>query len=290
MVISGSIGEHGINKDLLTMSKFLIIAMASAAALFIGLSAMMNALFLSSLGRTSLEASILAALSVTADITKAALPVIIMRAASVRAWVHAAGASVLLLLVTVLSLSSGTGFAALTRGGAVAARQAHVDQRAALEAALQDTQRRIALVANTRPLSVIEADIAVAMTDRRWSMTKSCSEITGPSARQFCADILKLRSEGAASLEHARLADERNAARSKLALHNSESSAEADPQAAAIAVLLGVDTATPRRVLVTFLAIVIELGAAILVLAGCGACFAALARARKRTRPLSGSG
>ena len=249
------------------MSTLLTLAMAAAAALFVGLSATMNALFLSSLGRTPLEAIILAALSIAGDMTKAVLPVVMMRAAQLRAWVHLAGASLLMLLVVILSLSSGMGFAALTRSGVTAARQTHADQLAALERALRDAQMRLALVAGARPASVVEADIAVVTLDRRWSVSKSCNEISGPSVRQFCADLFKLRSERVAALEHDRLTAERIIIENKLAARQSESIAtESDPQAAAIASLLGIDVTMPRRALATFMAIVIELGSVISVL------------------------
>lgn len=257
------------------MSTLLTLAMAAAAALFVGLSATMNALFLSSLGRTPLEAGILAALSIAGDMTKAVLPVVMMRAAQLGAWAHLAAASLLMLLVVILSLSSGMGFAALTRSGVTAARQTHADQLASLERALRDAQMRLALVAGARPAGVVEADIAVVTLDRRWGVSKSCGEISSPSVRQFCADLLKLRSERVAALEHDRLTAERIVIENKLAARQSEGIAtESDPQAAAIAALLGIDVTMPRRALATFMAIVIELGSVILVLLVAGPALA----------------
>ena len=57
------------------MSSLPTLCIAISAALFIALSATMNALFLSSLGRTAAEASILAVLSIAADMNNPVLPV-----------------------------------------------------------------------------------------------------------------------------------------------------------------------------------------------------------------------
>ena len=73
-----------------------------AALLFIGVSATMNALFLSSLGRTSLEVGLLAAVSIASDISKAVLPVLMLRSVLLRAWGNVAAAALLLLGVVAL--------------------------------------------------------------------------------------------------------------------------------------------------------------------------------------------
>ena len=249
------------------MSIFLTLSMTAAAALFITLSALMNALFLSSLGRTPLETAILAVVSIASDMTKAALPVVIVRTYQLRAWSQLTAAATLLLFVILLSLASGTGFAALTRGAATAAREARTDERVGRMRELRDVQARLDRLGSVRPASVIDAEIAIAVVDRRWGLSKSCSEISGGSVRQFCTDVLKLRAERMVALERDRLASQHSATLARIAASGTfVSSTDGDPQAAAIAQLLGVDTATPRRVLTTFMAVVIELGSVILVL------------------------
>ena len=49
----------------------------------------MNALFLSSLGRSALEVGLLAAVSIASDISKAVLPVLMLRSVLLRAWGNA---------------------------------------------------------------------------------------------------------------------------------------------------------------------------------------------------------
>ena len=168
------------------MSIILTTAMALAAVLFIAVSAAMNALFLGSLGRTPIEVGLLVAVSIAADVVKAALPVVILRAIIVRAWLHTAIATLMLAVVVALSLASGTGFAALTRDAATAAREAKSDALAARQRELHDLEARIAALTPTQPTSVIETELAASQVSRHWTATKSCSVVDTASAQKFC--------------------------------------------------------------------------------------------------------
>ena len=249
------------------MSLILQATVASAALLFIAISAIMNALFLSSLGRTPVEVGLLAAVSIASDMVKAVLPVLIVRAVIVRAWSHCAIASVMLTVVVALSLASGTGFAALTRNAAVTARGAQADELAARQKELRELETGIDGLARSRQTAVVEAAIAGLTIDRHWIWSKSCTDITGPSARKFCTSLSALRSELALATSRDQLTAKRNGTRSRIdVLQLAGASGDGDPQAVAIAALLGVDKSTPRLVLPVSIAVVLELGGVILVL------------------------
>ena len=249
------------------MSLILKIAIALTATLFIGVSASMNALFLASLGQTPVEIVLLATVSIAADVVKAALPVVIARAIEVRAWAHCTVAGMLLTFVTVLSLTSGAGFAALTRNGAIATRVAQGDTLTARQTELRDIEARIARLTQSRAVAVIEADIAATAVDRRWKFSKGCSEFAGSSVRLFCSDVFKLRSEFSVANERSRLAAERSGTWAKVeALRAAGAGVDSDPQAGAIAALFSVDRSTPRLILPVYVAIILELGSVILVL------------------------
>ena len=247
------------------MSSLPTFCIALAAAHFIALSATMNALFLSSLGRTTLEAGIFAALSVAADVTKAVLPVVLVRAIVLRAWGQLAGASIMLAIVVALSLASGIGFAALTRGAATAARQADVDARSSTEHQIRDLDARLEQLLHGRTVGVLDVEIARMSLDRRWASSNSCTAITATAVRQFCAEVLRLKSERAAAHDRSILMTERTALSAQLA-GMSSGLGESDPQAAAVAGVLGIDKARLRRGLSVTLAVTIELGSVILVL------------------------
>ena len=253
------------------MSLVLQATVAGAALLFIAVSAIMNALFLSSLGRTPVEVGLLAAVSIASDMVKAVLPVLIVRAVIVRAWAHCAIASVMLMVVVALSLASGTGFAASTRNASVTARGAQADELAARQKELRDIETGIAGLAAARQTAVVEADIAGLAIDRRWSLSKSCTDITAASTRKFCTDVSGLRSELASATARDQLTAERRDTRGRIdVLQSSGAAAESDPQATAIAAMLGVEKSTPRLVLTVSLAVVLELGSVFLVLLAAG--------------------
>ncbi len=249
------------------MSLVLQVTVASAALLFIAVSAIMNALFLSSLGRTPVEVGLLAAVSIAGDMVKAVLPVLIVRAVIVRAWSQLAIASVMLTVVMALSLASGTGFAALTRNAAVTVRSAQADELAARQKELRDIEAGIEGLAASRQIAVVEADISGLTIDRHWVWSKSCTDITGPSARKFCTGLSALKSELALATSRDQLTAKRSGMRSRIdALQMAGAGGDSDPQAVAIAALLGVDKSTTRLVLPVSIAVVLELGGVILVL------------------------
>lgn len=249
------------------MSLVLQVTVAGAALLFIAVSATMNAMFLSSLGRTPVEVGLLGAVSIASDIVKAGLPVLIVRAVIVRAWSHCAIASVMLMVVVVLSLASGTGFAALTRNSAVTARGAQADELAARQKELREIETGIEGLAPSRQTAVVEADIAGQTIDRRWTSSNSCTEIISASARKFCTSLSVLKSELALATSRDQLTAKRSGTRSRIdVLQLAGAGGESDPQAVAIAALLGVDKSTPRLVLPVSIAVVLELGGVILVL------------------------
>ena len=249
------------------MSLVLQATVAGAAVLFIAVSAIMNALFLSSLGRTPVEVGLLAAVSIASDMVKAVLPVLIVRAVIVRAWSHCVIAGVMLTVVVALSLASGTGFAALTRNTAITVRTAQADELAAWLRELRDIEASVEGLAPSRQIAVIEADIAGQTIDRRWTLSKSCTDISGASARKFCTDLSALRSELALATSRDQLTAKRSGTRARVdVLQLAGAGGDSDPQAAAIAALIGVDKSTPRLVLPVSLAVVLELGGVILVL------------------------
>ncbi len=173
----------------------------------------------------------------------------------------------MLAVVVALSLASGTGFAALTRDAATAARKAKSDTLAARQRELHDLEARIAALAPTQPASVIETELAASHVSRHWTASKSCSVVDTASAQKFCGGVFKLRSSLASATERDRLTAERRATRARIeALQAEAAGSDIDPQATAIAALLGVDKSTPRLVLTTSLAVVLELGSVILVL------------------------
>lgn len=249
------------------MSHLLLLVIGTAALLFIGVSAAMNALFLSSLGRTALEAGLLASVSIAADMTKAALPVVLARAIALRAWGEVGAATLMLVCVTALSLVSGTGFAALTREAASDARIANAERVVARRTELQRIEVRLSAIQTVRGADGLNLELSGAMRDRKWQTTNGCALPSSAALRNFCAEAIKLKLALAEAIERDRLDVERRTARAALdRLLLSGMGSDADPQASAIAALLGTDRAWPRVVIASSVTAILELGSVLLVL------------------------
>jgi hypothetical protein len=87
------------------------------------------------------------------------------------------------------------------------------------------------------------------------------------AAEKFCAGVFKLRANLATASEHDRLTAKRSDTRARIeTLQSAGANTDSDPQSTVIAALFNVDKSTPRLVLTTALAVVLELGSVILIL------------------------
>lgn len=242
-----------------------------AAVVFIAISASMNALFLSSFGRSVIETSLLAGVSIAGDVVKAVLPVVLLRAVLHRLWGQAALSAIMLAVVVAMSLASGLGFAALTRSGSAVSHQGRDAALHARTADLTEVDVKLSALPAARPRALIEADLATAQLDRAWKQSKACSEVAGPVTRDFCTRVIALRSELATTGQRDALETERRSIRAAIAtLRAGGAGSEADPQAAALADLFGTDRVSARALMTSALAIVLELGSLVLILLAAG--------------------
>lgn len=234
---------------------------------FVGISAVINALFLSSLGRTVVEASVLAVLSVVADTAKAILPLLMMAA-----WRNGhrktagLGGSVFIALIG-LSVMSGMGFAAMTRSAVAAGQDMTALEVNMTTSAIRRNEASLAALGAVRPANVIEAELAAAMADRLWGLSQACVGPTTRAQRDHCGIVARLHHEHGSALAAGRLEGELRELRARLVvLRERGASSAGDPQATAAAELLGISPQAARLGVTLALALVIELGAVAFVL------------------------
>jgi hypothetical protein len=240
---------------------------ALAAFVFIVVSAAMNSLFLSSLGRTNLEGGLFAAISIASDLAKAILPMIVLRAMAANAFTRTAIAGALLLGTIALSVCSGVGFASMTRGGITADRDSAAERLAQAKADLAEVEQKLTSLGTPRASAVIEANLNTMVVDRRWQASDECRSASWQQARSFCADMLKLKTELAATKEKALLAEKRQSLRASVDAMRANGAMDiSDPQSEALAQLSGTKAQTVRAALMILLAVVLELGSVSLLL------------------------
>lgn len=245
------------------MRVVMVIVGFAAALVFITASATMNYLFASSLGKTAFEGLILGAVSVAADIIKALLPVLIMRAATAQRYVFVAVGTAMFVFFSTFSMLAALGFAASNRGEVTGMKVGLNSRHAEVAQQLQSIDARIKLLGSYRPASMIEELLAAARNDRRWLASTSCTNPTSPSARGFCEGYFSLRAELGGSEEGKKLEVQADALRQELAtLKSRGAGSEPDPQVRILTKIFGGEADGIERLLIVVGATLVESGAA----------------------------
>ncbi len=235
-----------------------------AALLMCAVSAVMNFLFLSSLGKTPLEGQVLGAASASADVLKALLPFFIAWSWQSRRFVAAAAGSLAFAFFAGFSLLSALGFAADNRGVLAQGRDnlTNAYERVQDMRGYADAQRD-ALPAH-RPAAIVTEEIERHRQNRRWASTNGCTDATESLSRDYCAAYFKLRAELAAAQEGVRLAGEIAALDTELAqLLTQGAGLESDPQVSLLSGITGRDKDSVRLGLIIAVALLVEIGASL---------------------------
>lgn len=235
----------------------------TAAAALCAVSITANLRFGLSLGNNPLDKFIYATASMAADIFKISLPLIALHHWAARYRAYALASLCLWLGCVGWSFSSAVGFALTSRAEVVAEREIAADRRNGWEATVHRAETKLSALGVHQPVSVIQAELSSASVPPQiWLRTKRCTDVTVSESREACAEVARLRRERAAAEAAERLERDLVAGRDKLAALP-VTSQRADPQAGALASLLGLDAATIRTGLALLLAGLVEAGSAL---------------------------
>ena len=117
---------------------------------------------------------------------------------------------------------------------------------------------------SSRPAAVIEQALRGLEQDGKWAWSKECQNATTAGERAFCKNYFDLKAEGARASQLNLL--ETKIERLKVEARSYEEKGggrEADNQAAVLANLLGLQAIKVERGMTLFLAVLVELGAAL---------------------------
>lgn len=246
------------------MRWLLALAALAAALVFMAASAAMNWVFLSSLGKSHLEAQIFGAVSIAIDVFKSLLPVFIGWALINGKRVFAFVASGVFALLFCFSLMSAIGFAAGNRGAVTGGREVIALRYQAAVRDVAEVEARLKAVPPARPETVIVEALRASEQDKRWSSSKSCTEATALESRTFCETYFKTKGELAAALEIGRLDARLQPLKQEVArLQGIGAMEESDVQASLLSRMTGVGVSTAQMALVMFVAVLVEIGAAL---------------------------
>ncbi len=245
--------------------RFLVVLVSAGAALtLIAASGLMNFVFMTSLGKSEFEQHILGAVSVAVSAFLALLPTLLVWAWRERRMLYIVLGVPVFLGFAAFSLSSAIGFAAKNRGSISEDRAFATTRLADLRQGIETTEAKLKALGASRPVTVLQESLRGLEQDRRWLSSKECSDATADASRTFCKGYFELKAEAARAAEAAMLG-ERMAGLKRESRHLEEQGAgrEADNQAAVLARLLGLPAVKVERGLMLFLAVLVEIGAAL---------------------------
>ncbi|MGH1353408.1 MAG: primase-like DNA-binding domain-containing protein [Methyloligellaceae bacterium] len=227
-------------------------------------SCLMNYLFLSSLGKSPLEAHVLGAVSASADSLKALLPFFI-------AWGWRSGRYSIVVpgiavwvLFSGFSLLSALGFSASNRGAILESRNTLTAQYERLQSDLKAAQARISRLPQARAFTIVEQEINRYKQHVRWTTTKKCVDATIPESREYCRKYFSLRSELAAAKEYAKLQKQNQTLKDKISrLRSNGAETDSDPQVSLLSRIFGQSSENIRLTLTIIVALLVELGSSL---------------------------
>jgi hypothetical protein len=234
-----------------------------AAGALIAVSAAMNWRFGLSLGRTEMDGQIYGLASVAADCLKALVPFFFFAAFRNRMWSQAAAAAVVWVVVTSYSLTSALGHAALNRFDTAGQRTLAADNHKDLRADLERAKNQLSWIPQHRPASAVQGEIDAMKLQKAWAFTSGCTDVTGKQGRDFCTKLANLNSEAASGSEAKALEDRIATIQGKLEQSGHSGGAmmaEADPQAAVLSKLTGLNLDQVQMAMTIFVALLIEVG------------------------------
>ncbi|MFN3868031.1 MAG: hypothetical protein ACK4MF_03065 [Hyphomicrobiaceae bacterium] len=175
-------------------------------------------------------------------------------------WSQAAASAVVWVVVTAYSLTSAFGHAALNRFDTAGQRQIEAQTYKDLRADLKRAQDQLSWVPQHRPIATVKGEMDSARNSRLWQLSGECTKVVGKSQRTFCDGYHALAAELGSAEQAAALEERLAATQAKLAQSGGSVAAEADPQAAVLAKLAGLNVDTVQMALTAFIALLLEIG------------------------------
>ncbi|MGO9172243.1 MAG: hypothetical protein ACLP7P_09790 [Rhodomicrobium sp.] len=245
--------------------RFLVVVVSAGAALaFIAASELMNWVFMTSLGKSEFEQHILGAVSVAVSAFLALLPTLLVWAFRERRTLYIVLGVPVFLAFAAFSLSSAVGFAAKNRGSISEDRTLASVKLEGVKHDIAETETKLKALGASRPFAVVNESLRGLEQDRRWQSSKSCEAATTDTSRSFCKGYFELKAEAAQASEAARLEGHIAGLKAEARrLEEQGAGREADNQAAVLARVLGFEAAKVERALMLFLAVLVEVGAAL---------------------------
>lgn len=213
------------------------------------------------LGTGEHERYVYAAVGSAVDMFKPMLPVLIGLAWAKRQKARVAAGVVMFIVFTAYSLTSSFGLTAIQRATKLGSHTAVAETVRGDLADVRRLEGERSKLGEARAIGTVEADLRAARWDRKWAASDECRKVEGKSQREFCQRLQGLEAELATAKAVTVLNEQITIARAKLSGADvAKAAQDADPQAKALSVSLGVTEDQARAGVGWLAAIIIELG------------------------------
>jgi len=236
-----------------------------AASVLLLVSAAMNWRFGYSLGHSEFDSQLLGLASASSDCLKALIPFFLFAALRNRQWSQAAAAALLWGVCLTYSLTSALGFSAMNRADTTGQRVAEAATYGDLKSELDKARERLNWVPQHRPADMVAQEVEVLKQNRRWDMTKSCTDATAGPSKAYCGQFHELLAELGAAQEADKLQTRIDEVRTKLTAATSgvALASTVDPQVDTLSNLSGQTKSIVQTGLILMVALLVELGSAL---------------------------
>ena len=235
-----------------------------AASVLLLVSAAMNWRFGYSLGHSELDSQLLGLASAASDCLKALIPFFLFAALRNRQWSQAIAAALLWAVCLTYSLTSALGFSAINRADTTGQRAAVAAVYGDMKAELDKTREKLSWVPQHRPAGMVAQEVEVLKQNKRWDMSKSCTDATSGPSKAFCGQFHTLLAELGAAQEADKLQGRIDEVRGKIETATSGVALAAiDPQVDTLSSLSGQNKALVQTGLILMVALLVELGSSL---------------------------
>jgi len=245
--------------------RFLVVVVTTGATLaFIAASCAMNWTFMTSLGKSEFEQHIFGGVSVAVSAFIALLPTLMLWAFRERRFLYVVLGVPVFLAFVAFSLSSAVGFAAKNRGSMTEDRGLATSRLVGVKQEIDNAETKRKALGTPRPFAVIQESLRSLELDRKWQWSKSCQDATSEASRTFCKGYFEIKAESARATELTLLEEKIGRLKGEARQYEEKGAGrQADNQAAVLASFLDLQPIKVERGLTLFLAVLVEIGAAL---------------------------
>lgn len=229
-------------------------------------SAVVNARYGMSLARDGFDQQVMMAVAVFADVGKA-VSWIFFAGALMRRDVLASLASLLIFAACLTYAVSGSlGYVAMNRAQSTATVESKSDNAIGIKTDLQRDEAARKALGMVEPAAVIGKQIEAKKQDRKYTLSKQCTEATAEASRAFCAELALLEADQLKAETAAKLDTKINTLRQRVETLGGVATADkGDFQGALIAQITNLKVSTIQLSLALLFVVMVESGACFLL-------------------------